>query len=71
MLYLMFVRLACWMALLARSSASKDAELLAPRRVLQFGLLYGLIGADRRPCQYHMLRRINCGMRPALTSENA
>ena len=41
MLYLMFVRLACWMALLARSSASKDAELLAPRRVLQFGLYMG------------------------------
>jgi hypothetical protein len=28
LLYLMFVRLAAWMALLARSSASKDAELL-------------------------------------------
>ncbi len=41
MLYLMFVRLACWMALLARSSAWKDAELLAPRRVLQFGLYMG------------------------------
>jgi len=41
MLYLTFVRLACWMALLARSSASKDAELLAPRRVLQFGLYMG------------------------------
>ena len=27
LLYLMFVRLAAWMALLARSSASKDAEL--------------------------------------------
>ncbi len=27
-LYLMFVHLADWMALLARSSASKDAELL-------------------------------------------
>jgi hypothetical protein len=31
MLYLMFVRPAGWMALLARSSASKDAELLVVR----------------------------------------
>ena len=32
MLYLMFVRLAGWMAVLARSSASKDAELLVLRQ---------------------------------------
>jgi putative transposase len=32
MLYLMFVRLTAWMALLARSAASKDAELLVLRQ---------------------------------------
>jgi len=32
MLYLIFVRLASWMALLARSAASKDAELLVLRQ---------------------------------------
>jgi putative transposase len=32
MLYLMFVRLTGWVALLARSSVSKDAELLVLRQ---------------------------------------
>ena len=32
MLYLMFVRLTGWMALMTRSSASKDAELLVLRQ---------------------------------------
>jgi len=32
MLYLVFVRLTGWMALLARSAASKDAELLVLRQ---------------------------------------
>jgi hypothetical protein len=33
MLYLMFVRLAWWMVLLARSAAAKDAELLVLREL--------------------------------------
>jgi hypothetical protein len=38
LLYLMFVRLAAWMALLARSSASKDAELV--------GAVYSVTAVD-------------------------
>jgi hypothetical protein len=37
MLYLMFVRLAGWMALLVRSAASKDAELLVRQEVAVLG----------------------------------
>jgi hypothetical protein len=43
-LYLMFVRLAAWMALLARSSASKDAELLVLRQ--EVAVLRRLWGAN-------------------------
>ena len=41
MLYLIFVRLAGWMALLARSAASKDAELLVLRQEVAVLRLWG------------------------------
>ncbi len=43
MLYLIFIRLTGWMALLARSAASKDAELLASRtQAALWALQHGL-----------------------------
>jgi putative transposase len=49
MIYLMFVRLAGWPALLARSVASKDAELLVLRHgVAVLGRQHPL--SPRSPC---------------------
>jgi hypothetical protein len=47
MLYLVFVRLAGWMALLARSAASKDAELLALRQEVAVRAA-GVLAVDAR-----------------------
>jgi len=38
MLYLIFVRRIGWMALLARSAASKNAEICAPRTQLEVAM---------------------------------
>jgi hypothetical protein len=65
MLYLMFVGLTGWVALLARSAASKDAELLVLRRevaVLRAVLdEYAAHYNHHRPHRARNLRPPDCG----------
>jgi hypothetical protein len=46
----MFVRLAAWMALLVRSAASKDAELLVLRQEVTVCAAALMALAARSPC---------------------
>lgn len=69
MLYLMFVRLAGWMALLARSAASKDAELLVLRlsgsRTRPLLLTWPFTRPDER-CRRWNVRQAGLSRQPAI-----
>ena len=67
MLYLMFVRLTGWLALLARSSASKDAELLVLRHEVwccDSSIQARLDSADRAMLAAALARLLPTQLRP-------